>query len=242
MEFFEVANSWPLWIAAMIPICVILFQSAIFTKKAVHTGRQLGIEDSTFKKVAKVSMIASIGPSIAVMAGMVALLTSVGGPIGWLSAAMIGNISADMTSATIACEVVGCEIGTPNMTMQALGNVAWVMSLVAGGWTLVATIMTPRMEKIKTKMVNNAAKKDGRNFLPIFSAAAALGAYSYLTSGYIINKDNHLYMNGKMTATIVGFIAMFAICSYNKKAKKAWIRDWGITIAMFIGMGVGMIV
>ncbi len=242
MEFFKVANHWSLWIAAMIPICIILFQSAIFTKKAIHTGKQLGIEHETFVKVAKVSLIASIGPSIAVMAGMVALLTSVGGPIGWLSAAMIGNISADMTSATIACDVVGCQIGTENMTLQALGNVAWVMSIVAGGWTLVATIMTPRMEKIKNKMVNSSSKKDGRNFLPIFSAAAALGAYSYLTSGYIITKDNTLYMNGKMTATVVGFIAMFLISSYNKKAKKSWIRDWGITIAMFIGMGVGMIV
>ena len=91
MDYFEIANSMPLWIAALIPILIILFQAAIFTRKAIDTGKKMGIQDKEFKKVAKVSTIASIGPSIAVMAGMVALLTSVGGPLGWLSAAMIGS-------------------------------------------------------------------------------------------------------------------------------------------------------
>ena len=120
MDYFEIANSLPLWIAALIPILIILFQAAIFTRKAIDTGKKMGIQNKEFKKVAKVSTIASIGPSIAVMAGMVALLTSVGGPLGWLSAAMIGNISADMTSATIASEVMGCQLGTANMTVEAL--------------------------------------------------------------------------------------------------------------------------
>lgn len=242
MDYFEIANSWPLWIAAAIPIVIILFQATIFTKKAVYTGKQLGIEDKDFQRVAKVAFIASIGPSIAVMAGMVALLTSVGGPLGWLSAAMIGNISADMTSATIAAEVMGAKLGTPSMTVEALANVAWVMTIAAGGWTLVATIMTPRMEKIKNRMVSKEGKNGGRKFLPIFSAAAALGAYSYLTGGYVISSKNALAMDGSMVATFVGFIVMFAIGSYNKKAKKTWVRDWGITIAMFIGMLIGVLV
>lgn len=240
MSYFEVANSMPLWIAALIPITIILFQASIFTKKAIQTGKKLGIEDEDFKRVSRVSLIASIGPSVAVMAGMVALLTSVGGPLAWLSAAMIGNISADMTSATIAAEVMGCKLGSTGMTLQALANVAWVMTIAAGGWTLVATIMTPRMEKIKQKMVSGEGK--GKKFLPIFSSAAALGAYSYLTSGYIITSKNTVELKGTTVATIVGFIAMFAIGLYNKKAKKTWVRDWGITIAMFIGMAVGILV
>lgn len=241
MDYFEIANSMPLWIAALIPILIILFQAAIFTRKAIDTGKKMGIQDKEFKKVAKVSTIASIGPSIAVMAGMVALLTSVGGPLGWLSAAMIGNISADMTSATIASEVMGCQLGTSNMTVEALANVAWVMTIAAGGWTLVATIMTPRMEKIKKKMVKND-EGSGKKFLPIFSAAAALGAYSYLTSGYIISENNTVALEGEMIATVIGFVAMFLIASYNRKVKKTWIRDWGITIAMFIGMAAGVLI
>nr|WP_317379859.1 DUF5058 family protein [uncultured Faecalimonas sp.] len=241
MDYFEIANSLPLWIAALIPILIILFQAAIFTRKAIDTGKKMGIQNKEFKKVAKVSTIASIGPSIAVMAGMVALLTSVGGPLGWLSAAMIGNISADMTSATIASEVMGCQLGTANMTVEALANVAWVMTIAAGGWTLVATIMTPRMEKIKKKMVKSD-EGNGKKFLPVFSAAAALGAYSYLTSGYIISEKNTIPIEGEMIATVIGFAAMFLIASYNKKAKKTWIRDWGITIAMFIGMAAGVLV
>ncbi len=240
MDYFEIANSLPLWIAALIPILIILFQAAIFTRKAIDTGKKMGIQNKEFKKVAKVSTIASIGPSIAVMAGMVALLTSVGGPLGWLSAAMIGNISADMTSATIASEVMGCQLGTANMTVEALANVAWVMTIAAGGWTLVATIMTPRMEKIKKKMVKSD-EGNGKKFLPVFSAAAALGAYSYLTSGYIISEKNTIPIEGEMIATVIGFAAMFLIASYNKKAKKTWIRDWGITIAMFIGMAAGVL-
>ena len=115
------------------------------------------------------------------------------------------------------------------------------MTIAAGGWTLVATIMTPRMEKIKKKMVKSD-EGNGKKFLPVFSAAAALGAYSYLTSGYIISEKNTIPIEGEMIATVIGFAAMFLIASYNKKAKKTWIRDWGITIAMFIGMAAGVLV
>ena len=45
-----------------------------------------------------------------------------------------------------------------------------------------------------------------------------------------------------MVATVIGFVAMFLIASYNRKVKKTWIRDWGITIAMFIGMAAGVLI
>ena len=57
-----------------------------------------------------------------------------------------------------------------------------------------------------------------------------IGVYSSMTL------DQLTPFKTKGYAVIVAALAMFIIQSYNKKANKQWLKEWGLTICMVVGM------
>mgnify|MGYP000249566358 CR=1 FL=1 len=54
--------------------------------------KKVGLTKTQMNKAIKSSAVTSIGPSIVVLSGMLSLLVTVGGPVGWMRLSMIGSV------------------------------------------------------------------------------------------------------------------------------------------------------
>lgn len=77
---------------------------------------------------------------------------------------------------------------------------------------------------------NNKAK------MSVISVAGGMGAYGY----QCFNRGIVLAGPDAQTMTVIfGFGIMFALAIYGKKKNVAWVRKFGMMIAMFSGMLLG---
>ena len=64
-----------MWIAAGFAVGLVLFQAFLFARKSYSTGLEIGLTEKQMKTAMRSSFIASIGPSIVVLSGLLALLS-----------------------------------------------------------------------------------------------------------------------------------------------------------------------
>lgn len=229
MNYLEIANSPLMWLSCGLCVGLVLFQASLFVKKSFEVGRKLEISDSQFKSAIKTSFTSSIGPSLAILAGMVSLLVAMGGPISWFRLSYIGSVAYELMAAGFGADAVGVTLGGPNMNAVAFANGVWTMTLGSIGWILFTALATPKLDKFRYALAGGK-----KAVLPIISAGAMCGAFAYLSL------DRVFRFNNQTIATFVGFGVMVAFMIYNKKSKKQWIKEWAFTISMFVGMIVSV--
>lgn len=225
MDYLEIANSLPMWIACGLCVLLTIIQAAVFTLRAKKACPKVGISDTEFKEMIGVAANSSIGPSVVILVGMISLMVAMGSPVAWYRLSFIGSVTHELTGATFGAEAVGVTLGGEDMNALAFANGVWVMSLVAIPWILFTALFTPQMSKIRSKMAGGDA-----TLIPVVSAAAIVGAAAYLCMSRVLRFDS------QTVASLVGFITMFILVKVNNKFKKKWISEWGFTIAMFVGM------
>lgn len=231
MDYMKVANSPLMWIIAGSAVSMVLIQALIFTKRALKTAKEIGVEREQIKRAVKASTISSIGPSLAIVGGMLTLLVSLGGAISWIRLGLIGSVGYELMAAGFGASAVGTYIGSPDFSPIAFSNAVLAMSFGTVGYLLITIFFTNKLETFRNKM---AGGKEA--LVPIISAAAMIGAFSYLTVDQVFTYDIK-----KIVSVIVGFVIMLFIGMVEKKKKVTWTKEWGITIAMFTGMFVAML-
>lgn len=148
MDVMKLANSLPMWIACGIPVVFVMIQALLFAREAYRSGEKVGLTKTQMNKAIKSSAVTSIGPSIVVLSGMLSLLVTVGGPVGWMRLSMIGSVMFESIAAGLGTSAVGVTLGTDPMTKEALTMAIWTMILCSVGWVLFGTFSANKMEKI----------------------------------------------------------------------------------------------
>lgn len=221
---WEIANSPVMWIACGAAVALIIVQSIFFARKAFKSGLKMGLSAGQMKGAMKSAAIASIGPSIVVLSGMLSLLVSVGGPIAWMRLSFIGSVMFEGMAAGFGTQAVGVTLGE-GMTPLAYSSAVWTMVLGSIGWIIFATITAGQMDKVQTKIAGSDTK-----MLTVIAMSAILGAFGGLSGGHIVR------MNKNTVACIAGGIAMFAMMMLYSSTKKKWINEWALTVAIIVGM------
>ena len=229
MSFQELANSPILWAACAACVIWVLIQAAGFAKKSLDVYKKVGLTKDQVSSAVKASAFASVGPSVAVLAGMLALLVSMGGAISWFRLSYVGAVAYETQAAEIAAKATGSALGS--LSGPAFVAAVWVMSICTEPYLLHTGILSGKMDKIQYLFAGKKAE-----LLPIVGMCGACGIYAYLCM------DRVMRMNQQTVAAVAGFIIMTAFCIYNKKANKKWIRNWAFTISMFAGMLISVIV
>lgn len=225
MDYLEIANSPLMWLACCCGVILVFVQATIMTVKTYRVGKQIGVTQTQIRDAVVSSAVSSIGPAIVNVVGMVALLIAMGAPISWFRLSYIGNVGFEVGAASFGTEAMGISLGSAEMTAEAFANALWVMSAIGCGWILVTALFTPKLDQFN-RFLGGGRKET----LPLISAAAMCGAFSYLTMNNVVKFDY------SAVSAVVGFIVMALFMTYNKKANKKWIREWAMTIAMFAGM------
>lgn len=241
MDVMQIANGLPMWIACGIPVVFVVFQAVLFAKGAYSAGKKVGLSDEKMKKAMKSSAVTSIGPSIVVLSGMLSLLVTVGGPVGWMRLSMIGSVMFESIAAGLGTSAVGVTLGTDPMTGEALGMAVWTMILCSIGWVLFSTFSANKMDKIEHKL-----SKGNAGTLTTIASAAIIGVFSAMVASHISKpfysmalKADALAMSSawhNMLACILGAIIMFILTKIANKKNIGWLKEWSLTITILGAM------
>lgn len=228
MDYLKIANSTTMWIACSLGVALVLFQALKFMKMAFKNGQEMGIKRETLMSGFRASLISSIGPSIAILIGMVALIINVGAPFAWMRLSFIGSVMYELMAANFGAMAVGTELGAPEFNDLAFASAVWTQTLGALGWLIVCALATHKLEFVRKKIAGKKVK-----YLPILTIAAMLGAFAYMTSQRLIKG------HGSTVAVIVGMVVMIFCLKIADKLKAHWIKEWSLGISMISGMIVG---
>lgn len=230
MDYLQIANSLPMWIAAGLAIALVLFQSIIFARKSYETGKAIGLTEIQMKSAMKSSFITSLGPSLIILTGLLSLLVTVGGPMAWMRLSFIGSVMFELMAVGIGTGAVGVTMGVDPMTKIAFANAVWTMILGSIGWILFSTITADKMDKVQTKF-----SKGDSGFIKVISIAAMLGSFGSLVSGHLIA------MNKNTIAALGGGAIMLILSPIADKKNIKWLKEWAMAIALFGGMIIAVI-
>lgn len=224
-SYLEVANKPAFWIIAIIMIAVVIIQAVIFMRKAFKISRSIGVTEDQVKTTIRASIITSIGPSFAILIGLVALISLIGSPMSYMRLGVIGAVMFETLCVDAGAEAVGVMANTPEFDLYAFSNVMWVMCVASIGWLLITAFLTPKLETVRAKLVG------GKDYLlPILSTGAVLGAFGYQVSKFVVNLGP-----GTVAVLVSGFV-MILINKISDKTGKKWLKEWALSFSMIAGM------
>jgi len=231
MDYLEIANSGLMWLACLPGVALIIFQAIIFMRLAYRNGQQMGMDKAMLNVGMKAGLISAIGPSFAILIGMMALIINMGGPFSWMRLSYIGSIMYELLAADMGAQAVGTALGAADFGELAFASAVWTQTLGAIGWLVIVAAAAHKLEYVRLKL---AGGKMG--FLPILSVAAMLGAFAYQASSRLLQGG------GATIAVIVGMAAMMILVKLAHRYKQGWLLQWSLGFSMLIGMFAGGLV
>lgn len=224
-NYLEISNKPAFWIIAITMLTVVIIQSIIFMKKAFKTSKDIGVTDEQIKTTLRASIITSIGPSFAILIGLVALISLIGSPMAYMRLGVIGAVMFETLCVDAGAEAVGVMANTPEFDLYAFSNVMWVMCVASIGWLLIVAFLTPKLESVRGKLVG------GKDYLlPVLSTGAVLGAFGYQVSKFVVNLGP-----GTVAVLVSGFV-MILINKISDKTGIKWLKEWALSFSMIAGM------
>ncbi len=232
MDYLQIANSVPLWIAAGLGVALVLFQSILFARKSISAGSEMGITGQQMRSAMKSSFITSIGPSVAILTALLVLMVSLGSPVAWMRLSFIGSMMFEMMAAGFGTGALGQTLGVDAISNVAFANALWTMALGSIGWTLVSVLTADKMDKAQKRLT-----KGDPGLMKVISAAALVGAFGALLPPHLLS------MNRNTVAALAGAGIMTVMILISKKhSSKTWLKEWSLAIALFGGMIVAALV
>lgn len=223
-------NSPILWSVTIIAIGLVVLLAVISLAKSVHVAEHIGVSKEAVRIAIKTSALASIGPSLVIMVGMVSLLVIVGAPTALMRLSVVGNVNYETQCVGIAASAFGATASIAAMTPEIFQAALFIMAFGCIGYLVIPVVFCTSFEKMLNKINGNGKN---RKVSAMVSAAAILGCYAYVDAPYLLR------MNASTAAMIVGFLTMITILVIQKRTQKKWLLEWGMLIAMFVGMIVG---
>ena len=219
-----------MWIACGCAVVLVIVQALIFIKKAMDAAPKVGVTKEQVNKAIKSSALTSIGPSIVVLSGMLSLLVTVGGPMGWMRLSFIGSVMFESIAAGIGTNAVGVEL-SGNMPPIALVMAVWTMIIGSVGWIIFSTFAADKMDKIQNKLAGSNPAG-----LTVISTGAIIGVFAAMCGQKLVMVDK------TALATVLGGVCMFAMMTLTKNEKFAKLREWNLTIAMLVAVIITAII
>ncbi len=237
MDAMQVANSLPMWIACGIPVIIVIVQAVLFSRGALKAGKEIGLTQTQMNKAMRGSAITSIGPSIVVLSGMLSLLVTVGGPIGWMRLSMIGSVMFESIAAGLGTSAVGVTLGTDTMTMEALGMALWTMIICSIGWVVFATFSANRMDKVEKRL-----SKGNTGTLTTIANCAVIGVFAAMCASHLskplyslaqrVDTETLFSANKNALACVLGAAIMAVLTLIANKRNLEWLKEWSLTITI----------
>ncbi|MBR2948667.1 MAG: DUF5058 family protein [Lachnospiraceae bacterium] len=127
MSFKDVANSRLLWISVAAALVVVVILTLYYLRVCWKKALEMGVDKEKLKAVVKSSVLFSIVPSVAVVAGLITLVVVIGLPYGWFRLSVIGSVSYELMSANMALTALNLDVEKADA--YAFSLMAWSMCM-----------------------------------------------------------------------------------------------------------------
>lgn len=238
MTFWDVADSSILYILVIIGLLYVAFLAGVFLRKAWGHCLELGIPNTTVKKVIASSCTFSIVPSLSIVIGLFSLAAVIGTPWAWFRLSVVGAVSYEL----MAADMVGQAMGYSALTQlrgepaQVMGAVMIVMSIgIIGGIVTNALFC----KKIQTSMASFNEKQGGWGAL--FSGCFMMAMMSVMMPLQVYNptadygRYGHFNLVGTLTLITSAVISLL-VTMIAKKTGAKWLNNFVLAIALILGM------
>lgn len=225
------ANHYLMWVVSILGVILVLVQSALIIRKSVIAGKKLGITNEEMKKGIKSSALASIGPAMGVVGSLLALIVTMGSAVSFVRLSLIGGSNYEAMAANFGAKAMGADL-TMNMLPVVFTNALWTMALGLLGCLIFVFFFAHKMDKVNGILTNGR-----KALLPAIGLGAMLGSFSFFNVGNLMKVTT----NPEITiSTIAGGFLMFVCIKIGTKKNIGWLKEWGLTIAMFGGALAGI--
>lgn len=224
-EYRALSNSLIMWIACIPGVAIVIYQAYLIFKKSKQDALRIGLTQEQVTASIRSAAITSVGPCLVMITAMLALMMYDGAPFAWLRTNFIGSITYELQGAQFAADGIGIELGSSAMDANFLATACIVEAGGCVGWVIFSALFSDRMEYVQEKLAggNMAA-------VPIIGTGALIGVYCSLTVDRVIPWGTQAY------GVFAGALAYTCIHFLDRKNPKQWVKEWGLTICMVIGM------
>lgn len=233
-----------MYLLAGLVVVFVISESLFFLLRAWKQGKKLGISAQTMKSAITTSALFSIAPSISIVATILTLSGALGLVLPWIRLSVIGAITYEVPAAEAALEALGVSGGLSGAVTDptAFATVAWVMTL---GSILPLVLIPFALKKIQ-KGIGKAVGNQDTKWADAMSAGAFIGLISAFVGRAIIGQGDKAILGdgaGLMSvAALFSAIAfMFLLSWIQRKTKWKWLESMAMPLAMFMAMGVVML-
>ena len=226
-----IMNQGIFWVVGGLLVVWVLMQATLFVRLAFREAEKIGFPKEKLKTAIGNGAFVAIGPSMASVAVLIALMAVLGGPIAWHRDAVIGAPQTDLAAATMGAEAMGFESLTdPNLTLQGVANAMLIMAINGCGWLILITIFTPHLDKIRVKLSGGDTV-----WLLLLSTGATLGVFANFSAIQAVQGLDRL------TGVIVAFSVQFLMDKFLAERFK-WIKAYIIGLALVLGIAAAAFV
>jgi len=224
-EWWKIANGPAIWLGGFILIGLATIGAYLMLARARKIAPKLGISDDRIKEAIKASAITVIGPSTAIVVGMLPLIVALSPGMAWLrESAGIGSIMYELITAQFGVRALGEELG-PGLSEAGFATALFVMSTACLPWLIGLMVFTPIAKPVRDK----AMKIDPK----IFSLIAVI--MMLVAFGNNMGPDI-LKMDMGTLAIAISFVCTLVIFKVADAVKKPHLKEYALTIAMLIAM------
>ncbi len=225
MDFQEIINSPILWVLSGLMVVASVVQAIVFLRGSLKEANRLGIDASRRKASIRSACITSLGPSLAPVVSVLALMAVIGGPTTWMRLCDVGAARTELGVVSLMANLTGAEVGSESFGLQSFAYSLWGMALNNFGWLAIVFFLVHRMDKVVVWM----DKKYDPKWIKVLMGAATMSMFAYLLS-------NQLYKfnwNNWAAAAISG-VSMLVIGSVFKKHQR--LQELALGLSLIVGM------
>lgn len=115
-EWWRIANGPATWLGGFILAGLASLGAYLMYRKAYKVGLEIGLPEEKLREAIRASAITVIGPSSAIVVGMLAIIVSLSPGVAWLrESAGIGSIMYELATASFGAQAAGESLG-PGMS------------------------------------------------------------------------------------------------------------------------------
>ncbi|MDR1324613.1 MAG: DUF5058 family protein [Treponema sp.] len=229
MSFFEAANHWLIYVLVSIGICFVAGFSLISMRKSWKRARIKGWSNEKLMGLVKMTVSATIVPSISIVIGVFSLVALLGIPWPWWRLSVVGSLTYETMAVDMTLKAIGLELSrVSEATARDFVLVMYVMSLGIMGGMFVSPFITKSIHLGSMKMKAGDKRWSvlaGSIFFTVILAVFIVPIFlNFRTSGYI------------QMLTFLTSLAITIVLNRIAVGKWVFLRNFTLAISLILAM------
>lgn len=225
MDFNQIINSPTLWVLSGLMVVASVGQAIVFLRSSLKEANQLGISKDRTRAGIRSACITSLGPSLAPVVSVLALMAVIGAPTTWMRLCDVGAARTELGVVSLMANLAGAEVGAESFGTTAFSYSLWGMALNNFGWLFLVFVLVHRMDRVVTWMDTKYNPK----WIKALMAAATMSMFAYLLSNQLYTLD----LKKWAAAALSGGMMLLMSTAFKKRQR---LQELALGLSLIFGM------